>query len=184
MPETDPTPEERADEAQGGQAPGAEEAELRRQLEETTAKLRTVSKAWQDQAAEAKAFRERFEAAAKARAERQGLELVRAFFEPVMNLKRSINADWSDPASLRAGLDMVNRQFMDVLERLGLESVPGVGARFEPSIHEAVGTVEVADRAEDGVVVAVHSDGYHVKGQVLQPARVTVGKFTEPAGEA
>ncbi len=180
MSEPDPAPEAPAE-----PQPAPSEAELlRRQLDEVTAKLRMVSKAYQDQQAETKSFRERFEAAAKQRAERQGMELVRGFFDPVMNLKRSITTEGSDMDTLVGGLKMVHQQFMQALEKLGLEPVPGAGESFDPAWHEALGTVEVTDRELDGKIMHVHSDGFHVKGQVLQPARVTVGRFVEPVGEA
>ena len=45
--------------------------------------------------------------------------------------------------------------------------------------HEAV-CVNVADEAMDGRVLVVHNAGYHVKGKVIQPAQVIVGKYEAP----
>jgi molecular chaperone GrpE len=186
MSQTDPADGSPA--AEPGDA--AELAQLARQLEETTAKLRTVSKAFQDQQGEMKAFRERFDRDARSRQERQALELVRAFFEPVQNLRRSLEMNVADPSQLVDGLKLVHHQFHEVLVKLGVEPVTGVGAVFDPTVHEAIGTVEVSDPALDGRVAVVYSDGYHVRGQVLQPARVAIGRFVtqlaepEVAGEA
>jgi len=68
--------------------------------------------------------------------------------------------------------------------RLGLEPVPGVGAPFDPAVHEAVTAVDVVDPAQDGRVLELLSDGFHVRGQVLQTAKVVVGRHVAPAGEA
>ena len=164
-------------------AVGEQEA-LRRQIDDLTAKLRVVSKAFQDQQSESKAFRERFEAAAKLRAERQALDLVRAFFDPGMNLKRSLAGGWNDAEGLVSGIKLVHQQFEETLVRLGLEPVPGVGAPFDPAVHEAVTAVDVVDPAQDGRVLELLSDGFHVRGQVLQTAKVVVGRHVAPAGEA
>ncbi len=163
-----------------------EVASLTRQLEDTTAKLRTVSKAFQDQQREMTAFRERFEAAAKARQERQAVDVVRAFFDPVHNLRRSLEVQVADPSQLLDGLRLVHHQFHEALVKLGVEPISGVGAMFDPNVHEAIGAVEVTDPAMDGRVATVYSDGYHVRGQVLQPARVAIGRFVDqlPAPEA
>jgi molecular chaperone GrpE len=188
MSQTDPA---KGPDAPEGAAPADNElAGLARQLEETTAKLRIVSKAFQDQQQEMKAFRDRFESAAKSRHERQALELVRAFFDPVQNLRRSLDANVTDAKQLVEGLELVHHQFHEALVKLGLEEAPGVGAPFDPSLHEAIGAVEVSDPALDGKVAVVYSDGWHVRGQVLQTARVAVGRLVqqiaepEAAGEA
>lgn len=187
MSQTDPT--KGLDVPEGAEEAAPEPSSLARQLEETTAKLRIVSKAFQDQQREMTAFRERFESAAKVRQERQALELVRAFFEPVQNLRRSVEANVTDAGQLVAGLKLVQHQFQEALVKLGVEVVPGEGSVFDPSMHEAIGTVEVSEPALDGRVATVYSDGWHVRGQVLQTARVAIGRLVhqlapESAGEA
>ena len=62
----------------------------RRDAEQAQGRLRAVSKAYTDLQAEMKSFRERMEARAKLDSELQAYEQVRRFFDPVMNLKRSI----------------------------------------------------------------------------------------------
>ncbi len=161
-----------------------EEDRLRRELAEAQARLRAVSKAYTDAQGEMHAFRERMENQARFKAERQAFDQVRAFFDPVQNLKRSIDSAEAEHAPLVDGLRIVLQQFMDALRKLGMEEVPGVGADFDPRVHEALAITPVADKAQDGKVLAVHADGYTVNGKVLQAAQVVVGKYQEPAGEA
>jgi molecular chaperone GrpE len=163
------------------------EAELVQQREEAEAclaRLRTVSKAYADTQTEMRAYKDRMESRAKLDSELQAHDRVKALFDPVMNLRRSIDAAGTNPAKLVDGLRMVLQQFMDALHKLGLEEVPGVGSTFDPNVHEAVGVAPVDDPALDNRVVEVHKAGYAVKGRVLDAARVVIGKWQEPAGEA
>lgn len=162
----------------------SEEDRLREQLAQLQARLRTVSKAYTDLQQEMRLFRERNETQLKLNMERQAFEAAKSFFEPVMNLKRSIHLHGDDMALFVEGLRMIEHQFMAAMERLGLEKVPGEGADFDPNFHEALAIQPVTDPALDGKVVQVHSDGYAVKGKVLQAAQVVIGKAQEPSGEA
>ncbi|MFT7519282.1 MAG: molecular chaperone GrpE (heat shock protein), partial [Kiritimatiellia bacterium] len=81
-------------------------AKLRVQLDEQSARLRTVSKAYKDLQHEMDAFRRRQQAMADAKAERKAARVVERFFEPVQNLKRSLEAG-GDAESLREGVSLV-----------------------------------------------------------------------------
>lgn len=151
---------------------------------EAEARLRTVSKAYTDLQNEMAAFRDRMETRSNMAAERQAFSTVSAFLEPVENLKRSMASPGDDVASLVNGLGMVHRQFLDALTKLGLEEVPGEGAKFDPNLHEALAVTPVADPEQDGKVLMVHQGGYSVKGKVLRAAQVVIGKLEEPTAEA
>lgn len=159
-------------------------AELQGKYDEVNARLRTVSKAYRDLQAEMTAFRERMEARSKVNSELQAFDQARRFFDPVMNLKRSLQQPGDDFEAFKQGLGMVQRQFMEAMEKLGLEEVPGEGATFDPKIHEALAVTPVPDAAQDGKVLMVYTSGYMVNGKVLQAAQVVIGKHQEPAGEA
>ncbi|MCA9494255.1 MAG: nucleotide exchange factor GrpE [Myxococcales bacterium] len=161
-----------------------EAAKAKADLEAAQGRLRAVSKAYTDLQSEMSAFKQRMEARSRQDSELQAFDQVRAFFDPVMNLKRSLASTGDDMAALVDGLKIVHHQFMDALTRLGLEEVPGEGAAFDPQVHEALAVTPVADEAQDGKVLIVHTSGYTVKGKVLQAAQVVIGKYTETAGEA
>ncbi len=157
----------------------------REEAEANLARLRTVSKAYADTQVEMRAYKERMEARAKLDSELQAYERVKLFFDPVMNLRRSIQAaDEGVTDDLVEGLRMVHQQFMQALARLGLEEVPGEGAPFDPNLHHAIAIQPITDPDLDGRVLEVHKAGYAVKGRVLQAAHVVIGKLREPVGEA
>lgn len=153
-------------------------------LRETEARLREVSKAFRDLEGDMDAFRRRATVAADQRAERRSFEVVEQFFEPVRNLRRSVDASASDPTALLDGIRMVAQQFDSTMTRLGLVEIPALGATFDPSIHEALAVSPVADKEQDNKVLFVHAAGYRIGAKVLQPAQVVIGKFGEPTPEA
>ena len=159
-------------------------AAAKRDLEQAQARLRAVSKAYTDLQAENRAFKERMESRAKLDSELQVFDQVRTFFDPVMNLKRSITSPGDDVKTLVEGLRIVHHQFMEALGKLGLEEIPGVGATFDPNQHEALAVTPVDDKSKDGKVLEVLTTGYRVKGRVLQAAQVVIGKYVETSGEA
>jgi molecular chaperone GrpE len=201
-PETEPAPEEAATpeaaDAEAVEAADEQEAEvveidpsaariaqLEEELAAAQARLRAVSKAYTDQKAEMSAFRERVEGRAKAAEERQAFSVVKGFFDPVQNLKRSLEAGvGTDNEGFLAGLRIVVGQFDSALDKLGLSPVPGVGAPFDPNLHEALALAPVEDPEQDGKILMVHLDGFMVNGKVLQAAQVVIGKHTPEAPEA
>lgn len=171
--------------AEGGAAsPDAIVAELEQKLRDTEARLRAVSKAYADQRAEMTAFRERVEAQDRVRMERKEFEVVSLFLDPVEDLQRSLEAGGGDADALLAGVRMVHQRFVDALTRLGLRPVPGVGAAFDPSVHDAIGTVPVGSADEEGRVLVVAQEGYVHGSKVLRAARVLVGRHEAEAAEA
>lgn len=70
------------------------------------------------------------------------------------------------------GVRIVQRKFIAILEAAGVRAVQaGVGAPFDPQLHEAVAY-------QPGVlnqVVAVVQGGYAIDGAVIRPAMVIVG---------
>lgn len=73
------------------------------------------------------------------------------------------------------GVEMVLKQFADVLARFGVENFSAEGAIFDPSRHEALSEQE-DDSVPEGTVVNVYQKGYLLHGRLLRPARVVVAK--------
>lgn len=74
------------------------------------------------------------------------------------------------------GAAMVHDELLEVLKKAGLEEVPGVGAPFDPTWHEAVMQAEATQPVDEPTVVEVFRPGYRFKGRVLRPASVSVAQ--------
>lgn len=157
-------------------------AALHARIAELEGRLRTVSAAWREKQDEIAGTKERLQRQAAVQEEIRRGEVVATLFDPVENLHRSIEAVRGHAAE--SGLRMVYHQFLDSLKRLGLEEVPGVGSRFDPSIHEAIATAPVTDPGADNTVVNVFSAGYRIGSRLIRPARVVIGSFSTPVAEA
>lgn len=71
------------------------------------------------------------------------------------------------------GVQMIHRQFENVLQAEGLTAMNTVGEAFNPEFHQAVMQVE-SDEYEEGIVVEELQKGYMLKDKVLRPAMVKV----------
>ena len=98
------------------------------------------------------------------------------------NLKRTIDhvpheAAAEDPAlkSFLEGVELTERELLNVLERHGVTRIEPLGARFDPNCHQAMYEVQKADVPE-GTVVEVMQAGYVIGDRCLRPALVAVAK--------
>lgn len=71
------------------------------------------------------------------------------------------------------GMLMVKKQFIEILEKQGLEIIEAVGQKFDPNVHQAIQRVESKD-TEDERVKDEYSKGYTLNGRLLRPAMVSV----------
>ena len=98
------------------------------------------------------------------------------------NLKRTIDhvpaeAAAQDPAlkSFLEGVEITERELLNVLERHGVTRIEPLGQRFDPNCHQAM--YEVQDpNVPEGTVVDVMQAGYTIGDRCLRPALVAVAK--------
>ena len=107
-------------------------------------------------------------------------------FIPVLdNLDRALNVSKNSTVSdVLKGVKMVQKQFLNVLQELGVEVITintnedMQKFEFDPLQHDAVGTEEVTDPSLDGKIVEELLKGYRTKERVLRPSQVRVGKLS------
>jgi molecular chaperone GrpE len=111
-------------------------------------------------------------------------EVLRELLPVFDNLERATaHAETAtDVQSLAEGIQMVMRQFVDTLQRIGIERVVTVGCSFDPTVHEAIQHLESGDHAP-GTVMAEVQAGYRAAERLVRPALVVVAKArAEAAG--
>ncbi len=168
-PDTDGSP---SDAPAGDAAPSVEQ-----QLAELQARHTEVSDAYLRAKAEAENTRRRAEEEiAKARK-----FAVEAFAESMLPVRDSLEAALATQAAkpdtpietVLEGVTNTLRQLASALERNKvLEINPAAGAKFDPTVHQAISMVP-ADQ-EPNTVVGVLQKGYAISERVLRPALVTV----------
>lgn len=79
------------------------------------------------------------------------------------------------------GLEIVIKQFKEILASEGVEEIAAEGEEFNPNYHEAV---EVSEGEKENMVVKVISKGYKIENTVLRPAKVVVQRRVNQSGNA
>jgi len=96
---------------------------------------------------------------------------------PVLdNFERALKAvDESGNETIKEGIEMVHRHFLQVLNEAGLSVIEAEGKPFDPNFHNAVMQVEVEGK-ESGIVVEELQRGYCYLDRVIRPTMVKVSK--------
>jgi molecular chaperone GrpE len=82
----------------------------------------------------------------------------------------------------RKGFELIYKQLLDNLTRLGVERIDPAGKMFDPHLHQAMDRAETTDHA-DGTILQVFQPGYVYHGRVLRPAMVRVAVHPNPASK-
>jgi len=74
-----------------------------------------------------------------------------------------------------SGVNLVLKQFLQMLQKHGLEEISGLGQPFDPNLQEAIDTKQ-QDNTPDNQVIAVHRKGYRLHNRLLRASLVTVSR--------
>jgi molecular chaperone GrpE len=95
---------------------------------------------------------------------------------PILDsLDRAVKTEDISVKDFRSGVELIDRQFHDVLTRLGVEPIPAQGQPFDPSVHHAIQMVETTE-VPDHQVIDELQRGYRLRDRVLRPAMVRVAQ--------
>jgi molecular chaperone GrpE len=111
--------------------------------------------------------------------------LINVLVQPFDNLERAAQHAESaqDVKALAEGLKMVQRQFEDALNTVGIQRISAMGKPFDPSEHEAVQHIQT-DQVPPGAVAQELRAGYRWQDRLIRPALVVVAKAPAPAATA
>jgi molecular chaperone GrpE len=126
-------------------------------------------------AAEFENYRKRMEREREQTQDRTRNDVIARFLPVVDNFERALTSVRlvGDGGALLQGLDLIYRQFQDVLAGLGVTPIETIGQPFDPARHEAIST-EPSDEHEENTIVDEYERGYMIGGRLLRPARVKV----------
>ena len=79
-----------------------------------------------------------------------------------------------DPAAVK-GLEIMARQFYELLQKHGVKTVECIGLPFDPEAQEGIGYVET-EECPEGCVAEEICSGYMLGDILLKPAQVMVAK--------
>lgn len=122
-------------------------------------------------------IRERSERDAELNLDQRVLEVLSQFLSVLDNLDRSLDSATESSSAFFKGIEMIRNQFMDVLQRTGLQRIHSQGERFDPKRHEALSVQNIEDASKDETVLQEVQAGYRYKELVIRPAHVIVGRY-------
>ena len=158
---------------------------LQAQLEEKTREYTECFDKWLRLRAEFENFKKRMQKE-KADLIKFGNEsLLRALLPVLDNLARAINHGKAagETSPLLEGVELVQREFMTILERFGVKPIQAAGEVFDPEKHEAISQQE--SNLESNRVISTVQNGYFYQDRLLRPAKVVVSQGkAEPRKDA
>jgi molecular chaperone GrpE len=98
---------------------------------------------------------------------------------PILDsLDRAVKTEKAGAEDFRSGLELIDRQFHDVLTKLGVEPIASKAAAFDPNLHQAVQMVPSSEVPENHVAEELQR-GYKLRDRLLRPAMVVVARKPE-----
>ncbi len=91
-------------------------------------------------------------------------------FLPVLDNLENANTHLNDQ-----GLEIVIKQFKNLLQSEGVEEIDSKGQQFDPNLHEAI---ETQEGENNNMIVRITRKGYKMNDKVLRPAQVIVERKT------
>lgn len=129
------------------------------------------------QMAEFENFRKRTEKEKSMMYEMGAKGVVEKILPVVDNFERGLAAipEAEQNSPFAEGMNMIYKQLMTELDKLGVKPIEAVGCEFDPNIHNAVMQVE-SDEFEEGIVAQELQKGYMYRESVVRHSMVAVAQ--------
>ncbi len=102
-------------------------------------------------------------------------DTIKALLPILDSFERALQASPAERSEFRSGVELIYKQLLDALQKLGLRPIPAKGEPFDPHLHQAIEMVETTD-AKDHEVLEELQRGYKLKDRLLRPSMVKVAR--------
>ena len=99
-------------------------------------------------------------------------DIVSGFLPIIDNLEKAVEAETKDE-EYKKGIELVLKQFKDVLASKGVKEIPTVGKTFDPELHEAVSSI-VDENLGEKEIAQEYRKGYMIGNKVIRHSMVIV----------
>lgn len=151
--------------------------QLKKELEESRSKADEYLDGWQRSRAEFANYKKRVDRDQAQIHQAAAGSIIKRYLEILDDLDRALKnrPQNGDGAGWAAGIELIYRKFMAILDAEGVKVMEAEGKFFDPNQHEAISQSEVPGY-ESGQIVEVIQKGYLLGDRVLRPALVRVAK--------
>lgn len=175
-------PVNREDGAEG--SPAGETGRAEPEAAKLAAELEDLRQTLLRRQADFENYKKRIERERGEDSKRATARVIEALIPVIDGFEHALAAHREDEyASYRRGFELIYKQLLDNLAKLGVERLEPVGQPFDPHLHQAMDRTETAEH-EDGTVLQVFQAGYVFHGRVLRPAMVRVAVHPAAASKA
>lgn len=99
-------------------------------------------------------------------------DVVEVILPVVDNLENAAKVETQDE-EYKKGVELVLKQFKDVLKAKGVEEIKTVGETFDPELHEAVSSIQ-DDNLGEKEIAEEYRKGYKIGSRVIRHSMVVV----------
>jgi len=100
--------------------------------------------------------------------------LIEDLLPALDNFERALQVEVTseDAKALKEGVEMVQRDILNALEKEGLVPIAAEGESFDPNFHQAVMTAQ--EEGESGIILEEFQKGYQLHDRVIRASMVKV----------
>lgn len=99
-------------------------------------------------------------------------DIVEKMLPVLDNLEKAVEVKTKDK-EYKSGIELVLKQYQDVLTSLGVKKIETIGSTFDPEIHNAVSSVQSEKHGEKEIIQEFRT-GYMIGTKVIRHAMVVV----------
>ena len=99
-------------------------------------------------------------------------DIIEVFLPIVDNLENALKTETQD-VEYKKGIELVLKQFKDILKSKGVEEIPALGETFDPTLHEAVSSIQDPEKNAKEIVQE-YRKGYKIGHRVVRHSMVVV----------
>ncbi len=156
-----------------------EVTQLRAELDAARRRVDELARGIQDVMRDREEFKQRIQRERERMLEVEKGQVALALIEAVDELDLSLTAD--DGSPFAQGVRLIRDKLLQKLQASGIERLDLVGRPYDPNAAEAVDMELVSSPAQSDRVLAEQRPAYALRGRVIRPGRVKVGRYVEPA---
>ena len=99
-------------------------------------------------------------------------DIITKILPVIDNLEIAVNAECKDE-NYKQGVELVQKQMKEFLAKNNVEEIPALGEIFDPSMHEAISSVQ-DDTKQTQEIVQEYRKGYKIGHRVIRHSMVVV----------
>jgi molecular chaperone GrpE len=100
-------------------------------------------------------------------------QLIESFLPVLDSMNKALEQNTNEEE--KKGIELIQKQLIDILKRNGLKEMNSVGKEFDPMLHECI-SFESNNEKENNIILDELIKGYFFKEKILRHAKVIVNK--------